>query len=304
MYRDCFCHLWHHNISVYVAARRMVIALRHDIRMLVTDLDGTLISDDESISEANLRALHTVRELGLYIALCSGRDPKGVSDIALAAGLDDCVIIALNGAVVLDAPNGEILEEHALPPASAMTCLDILLAQAGELVSYAGDSVTTLSLSTKSRQPRSAAQLAVPSDAEVKRSLYTSASFGINKLLYREMDHPDRLRPIRKKLSTVQGVDITSSWFTNIEVMPSGINKGYAVRRLADRLDVNLDQIIAFGDNDNDAGILAQVGYGIAMGNASDAARSAARYTTDTSIRNGVAKGVERFILSMERPSA
>ena len=279
--------------------------MRYDIRLLVTDLDGTLITDEETISEENLRALHQVRDMGLYIAFCSGRDPKSVSDIAIASGLDDCAVIALNGAVALDRPHGETLEDHRIPGSSAKTCLDILMPQSGELMAYLGESWSAIALSAKPRQSRSAPHVTAQQDQDLRQAFYQMASAGLHKIFYSEMDHPERLRPLRKKLSMIHGIDLTSSWFTNIEIMPTGINKGYAVNRLASRLDVSLDQILAFGDNENDALMLSQVGYGVAMGNAADAARSAARYTTDTSQRNGVAKALERFILTnQERPSA
>jgi len=275
--------------------------------MLVTDLDGTLIMEDDTISEANLQALHQVRDMGLYIAFCSGRDPKSVSDLAIAYDLEDCAIIALNGAVVLDRPHGEVLEEHRINGASAKACLDILMPQSGDLMAYLGESWSAIALSAKPRPTRSSSHAQAQQDQDIRHAFYQMSSAGLHKILYSEMDHPERLRPLRKKLEMVPGIDLTSSWFTNIEIMPKGIHKGYAVSRLASRLEVSLDQVLAFGDNDNDAPMLAQVGFGVAMGNAADAARSAARYTTDTNQRNGVAKGLERFILTQqerERPSA
>ncbi|MDR2504908.1 MAG: Cof-type HAD-IIB family hydrolase [Oscillospiraceae bacterium] len=283
--------------------------------MLVTDLDGTLISEEDSISEENLRALHQCREMGIIVALCSGRDPKNVSDIALAAGLEDVSIIALNGAVSLDIPLGDVLEDHRMSGIAAQSCLDILLPHSGDLLLYAGDERLGVSLVTKPRPPRTSAAgtpsisldtAAYLSEKEIdfRRACYSMAKCGLNKIVYTEMDHPERLRAIRASLAMVSGVEVTSSWFTNIEIMPTGVNKGVAVRSLAQRLGVRMDQVIAFGDNDNDAFMLSQVGYGIAMGNAADSARSAARYTTDTSGRNGLAKGLERFLLMQERPSA
>ncbi|GHV26270.1 hydrolase [Clostridia bacterium] len=275
--------------------------MRHDIRLIVTDLDGTLISDEDSVSEANLRALHDAYEVGVQVALCSGRSPKDVSEIALAAGLDDAAIIALNGAVSLDRPLGEILEDHRISSVSARTCLEILLPQSGDLVAYKGEQKSEITLSSRPRGSRFFQKAS--QDETSKQMFYALAVDGLNKLFYSEMDHPERLRAVRKKLMLVPGIDITSSWFTNIEIMPTGVNKGNAVRAMANRMGINLDQVIAFGDNDNDASMLSLVGYGVAMGNATDAARSAARYTTDSSVGNGVAKAIERFILMQDKPA-
>jgi len=138
-----------------------------------------------------------------------------------------------------------------------------------------------------------------------RAALFIMAETGISKLVYVEMDHPERLTALRSALMRIPGVDVTSSWFTNLEIMPKNIHKGFAVRRLAARLGIRMDQVIAFGDNDNDALMLSEVGYGVAMGNAADAARRAALYTTDTNLRDGVAKALRRFILtdSLSGPS-
>ncbi|GHU72012.1 hydrolase [Clostridia bacterium] len=271
--------------------------MRYDIRLLVTDLDGTLIAEGDTLSEEDLRALQAVYDRGIPMAICSGRDAKNLSDIAMSAGLEDCAILALNGAYVLDRPMGAVLEDHRISPSAARACLDALLNQTGELVMYQGETLLTYRTPQFKRMLRGSPRSAVDNSEDTRSAMYEMAGSGVHKLVYSELDHPERLRPLRKKLSQIPGIDITSSWFTNIEMMPCGIHKGYAVRRLAERLGVRLDQVMAFGDNDNDASMLAAVGYGVAMGNAADAARSAARYTTDSNLHNGVAKGIERFIL-------
>ncbi|MDR2656746.1 MAG: Cof-type HAD-IIB family hydrolase [Oscillospiraceae bacterium] len=271
--------------------------MRYDIRLLVTDLDGTLIADGDAFSEEDLRALQAVYDRGISMAICSGRDARFISDIALNAGLEECAILALNGAYVLDRPDGDVLEDHRISPLAAKACLDALLNQTGELVMYQGETVLTYRTPQFRRMLRGSPRAGVDTNDGTREAMYEMAASGAHKMVYSELDHPERLRPLRKKLSMIPGIDITSSWFTNIEIMPSGIHKGYAVSQLADRLGIRLDQVMAFGDNDNDASMLAAVGYGVAMGNAADAARSAARYTTDSNTHNGVAKGIERFIL-------
>ncbi|GHU69045.1 hydrolase [Clostridia bacterium] len=269
----------------------------YDIRLLVTDLDGTLITEDDAFSEEDLRALQAVYDRGIAMALCSGRDAKNLSEIALNAGLEDCAILALNGAYVLDRPDGDVLEDHRMSPSAARACLDTLISQTGELIMYQGENVLTYRTPQFRRMLRGSPRSGIDINDGTREAMYDMALSGAHKMVYSELDHPERLRPLRKKLALIPGIDVTSSWFTNIEIMPCGIHKGHAVRRLAERVGVRLDQVMAFGDNDNDASMLAAVGYGVAMGNAADSARSAARYTTDSNLHNGVAKGIERFIL-------
>ncbi|MDR0396957.1 MAG: Cof-type HAD-IIB family hydrolase [Oscillospiraceae bacterium] len=272
--------------------------MRYDIRLLITDLDGILISEGDALSEEDLRALQAVYDRGISMAVCSGRDAKTLGDIALGAGLEDCAVLALSGAYVLDRPEGDVLEDHRMPHAAAKACLDALLNQTGELIMYQGETSLIYRTPQFRRMLRGSPRSGGDGNDGTREAMYDMAQSGAHKIVYSELDHPERLRPLRKKLAQIPGIDVTSSWFTNIEIMPAGIHKGFAVRRLAERLGVQLDQVMAFGDNDNDASMLAAVGYGVAMGNAADAARSAARYTTDSNLHNGVAKGIERFILT------
>jgi len=274
--------------------------IRHDIRLMVSDLDGTLIGDDETISQENLDALQQARARGVLIALCSGRDAKNMSDIALAAGIEDCAILSLNGAYVLDEPHGNVLEDYRMDTEAAKRCLDVLIGNSGELLVAQADHFALYHAPRYRRVLQNPQRQSVPTHEDNRAALYAMAEEGVHKFVYSDIDHPERLIPLRKQLMDIPKLDITSSWFTNIELMPEGVHKGFAVARLAARLNIRMEQVIAFGDNDNDAPMLAHVGYGIAMGNAADAARSAARYTTDTNLRNGVAKGIERFVLSSE----
>lgn len=118
----------------------------------------------------------------------------------------------------------------------------------------------------------------------------------ILKFVIIEEKNPSILDEIRKELRKVQGIKITSSWPNNIEVMNEGVDKGNAVKILAEKMNIDREDIIAFGDNYNDIEMIKFAGLGVAMGNAEEFIKQEADYVTDTNQDSGVAKAIYKFL--------
>ena len=114
----------------------------------------------------------------------------------------------------------------------------------------------------------------------------------ILKVIVIEDENLSILDEITKELNKIEGLEITKSWFNNIEIMATGSDKGSAVKILAEYLDIDKDEIIAFGDNYNDISMLEFAGIGVAMGNADEFVKSKADYITSTNSEDGVAKAL------------
>jgi Cof subfamily protein (haloacid dehalogenase superfamily) len=95
-------------------------------------------------------------------------------------------------------------------------------------------------------------------------------------------------------------VSIVSSFSNNIEIMNHGISKGNAVKILAAYYGIKKEEIICFGDAENDISMLEYAGLGIAMGNAEAYVKEKADYVTDTNDNDGVAKAIEKYIFNMQ----
>ena len=120
---------------------------------------------------------------------------------------------------------------------------------------------------------------------------------GVNKLLCMARDE-EKLERVRQALSALPGLDVTSSWSMNLELMPAGVNKGMAVAALAQRLGIGPESVMALGDYDNDVSMLSYAGVSVAMANASERARAAARYRTLSNDEDGVAHAIQRYALA------
>lgn len=90
----------------------------------------------------------------------------------------------------------------------------------------------------------------------------------------------------------ISGVEVTSSVRGTFEIMPAGVDKASAVRELADRLGISMENVMAFGDYDNDVAMLSACGCSVAMANGTPAARASAAYETLSNTEIGVAHAI------------
>ncbi|MBR6186842.1 MAG: HAD family phosphatase [Clostridia bacterium] len=265
------------------------------IRLIATDMDGTLLDDKNTIPERNLRAIYAAREKGIVFAIASGRFPENAYLKLADFGLR-CPIIASNGARIVD-ENLHTLREIRMDPQAAKETAESLLALGNDFFIFAKRMVC---VSNEHRLHHS--EVSHGEEIRALGVVYYRGREGVKRVVG---DHVHKffvcdnqpLEPVRQALCRIHGIDLTQSSFNNIEVMPSGVDKGRGVRDLAKLLGIPMSQVMALGDEENDVPMLSAAGYGVAMKNASDAAKSAARYITDSNGDCGFAKAIEEYAL-------
>lgn len=279
-----------------------------DIRLIAMDMDGTLLGKTRGvIPPENLRALQAASARGIQLCLASGRAPDDVSFHAVDAGLD-VHVIALNGGVMLDKPLGQVVSSHFLPEAAARGIYD-LINQANLPCAIFSEHTVALScpesysgvpkLTWGTFMDRPGGRTLVTDDpAVLQRSLSR-----VSKFVVTAYTEPERLPPLKAALALhYPQAEVTSSGEGNIEINPAGVNKGAALRSLAQRLGIPMAQVMALGDHDNDVSMLAAAGYGVAMGNATPDALAAAAYQTLPCLENGVAAAIRCLALGEDVP--
>ncbi|HRU41225.1 MAG TPA: HAD-IIB family hydrolase, partial [Candidatus Diapherotrites archaeon] len=107
----------------------------------------------------------------------------------------------------------------------------------------------------------------------------------------------EKIQKLRDGIMETGIVSVSQSMKHNLEVMNKGVNKGNAVRILAQMYGINREEIIAIGDNENDISMIEYAGLGIAMGNAEELLKRAADHVTGDYQEDGVAEAIEKFIL-------
>lgn len=279
------------------------------IRLIVSDLDGTLVQGANVIHPANLEALRAAMARGVRFAVASGRTAPACSILMRDHGLDDAFIIATNGCEIMDRPFGRLLEIHHLSREAAAetaritrrhglwTCLcsdDALIYDPKEMLDRELDF---------HKHDDFIARMEAAGCHVLHGTEAMDTALRADKTLKLYAIHtPDQVEAFvaaREACARIPGASVTSSWHTNFEIMPEGVDKGSAVRALAARLGLDRSEVMAFGDNENDLSMLTWAGHGCAMGNAKAPIREAVGRVTGHCHEGGVAQAIQKYVLDV-----
>ena len=264
-----------------------------DYKLIVTDMDGTLLGSDHEVTEENKKALKEALDKGINVTVATGRMYSSAkSHISF---LNSTIpIIACNGALIKDSITNEIIYSNHIDKEKSLKVLKILEKYKVYYQYYSEDLLMCKNLDKDNKNLMKVKKLMNSGVDLVLLSDLTKhiISKGILKVIVIEDENLSILDEITKELNKIEGLEITKSWFNNIEIMATGSDKGSAVKILAEYLDIDKDNIIAFGDNYNDISMLEFAGIGVAMGNADEFVKSKADYITSTNSEDGVAKAL------------
>ncbi|HPS81550.1 MAG TPA: Cof-type HAD-IIB family hydrolase, partial [Candidatus Limiplasma sp.] len=242
------------------------------IRLIVLDMDGTLLNANEQIPEENLRALKAAEARGVHIAFCSGRNATDLSYFASDATLNRCHILSLNGACCLDVPHSLPYEIHTFAPSVADRLTETLLKHQVTFACFQQNRVIVLKNDPRVDKRNWGTHVARDhADAYLygEEALALYKAEGVCKAVYIAAEASPLLEQIRRELASIEGLCVTSSWGNNLEIMPTGVGKGSALAGLAHRLGLSREEVMAIGDYDNDLDMIRYAGFGVAMGNGS-----------------------------------
>ncbi len=268
-----------------------------DYRLIATDMDGSLLNSEVEISSRNIRALKKAYENNIYIVLATGRMYASANFYTRSLGFQPA-IISNNGASLVD-HKARLIYENSLSYSKLEEILESLEGSQLYFHLYGHDRIYPRKLDMDFLQGYYGLKdggLSV--DYEVFNELeeLSKRDIKIYKILISSEDRT-RLEAIRQSLSKIDGIEITSSWINNIEVMNKGVSKAKALETLCKKIDLDPSQVIAFGDNENDLDLIEYAGLGIAMGNGVDLLKARADYVTKTNDEDGLAYGLEKFVL-------
>ena len=265
------------------------------IKLLLLDLDDTLLGRDLEILPANREALTAAGRAGVQVTLASGRMFQSMRPYAETLGTT-LPLITYNGALARPLTGPDLWHEPLTNPA-ALAVLSFLARYDVTVNLYLHDRLFVRELDQRA--------LAYAANARVKAEpVGNLASFlgrgEPTKML--AVGDPELLAGVR----TALGVDfaglaeVTLSKPHYLEIMAPGISKAVAMARLTDHLGLSRAETMAIGDGPNDLGMLAQAGVGVAVGNAPPEVLARVAHVVAPSDQDGVAEAVERFILKGE----
>lgn len=260
-------------------------------KLLAVDVDGTLVDEDLRISPANRRALERATAAGMVVTLATGRMFRSTLQFSRQLGIE-APLVTYNGALVKDAGSGEVYAHYTIPLPLARKTLQA----AGSLglvpIAFVQD------------------QLCVESYHEWAR-YYEEIIGGVRACVVGDLQRFLRQEPtkiilngseehladaeaeVRRALEPALHVTRSRPYF--LEVLPPNVSKLVGLRELGRRLDIEVCDMVAVGDAQNDLEMLRGVGWGVAMGNAPPEVQQVANHVTAAVHEDGLALALEKL---------
>ena len=271
-------------------------------KLICTDMDGTLLNSEGKISERNLMAIKEAHNKGVKVTVCTGRlftSARYFADLMEVK----VPVIAANGAYIREKDKNNIIYKSVLGIKNCEIILEVLHKYGINPHFNTADIVFTEKIIHSSE-----------SYAKINKTLPKNRQIDIrvvddwDKILdeYKEDilkcicidDDVEKILKAKEELLKYDELEVVSSHYNNFEVMCKGVSKGRAVEILAGFYNIKKEEIMCLGDNENDISMLKYAGMGVAMGNGEDYVKKVADFVTDTNNNDGVAKAIEKFILS------
>ena len=283
------------------------------IKLIASDMDGTLLDSSMQISPENAAAIKHATEQGVEFIVATGRNRTEALPALEQVGIE-CAMVTLNGAQVFD-KTGQSLFTVPIDAQTVTSILDLLderdiyyeVATDQGLFSQSQEQRIELfathlgevmpHLTHKMAIAMVASQLEILPIHYVKNVRQRLAEgLEVLKIICFHKEEARVLGPVAKELEGFGELSITSSGANNIEINHRDAQKGIAVAHLAHEHNIPLEQIMTIGDNLNDISMIQMAGVSFAMGNAALEVKEYAKYVTDTNIEDGVGKAILRAL--------
>ena len=264
------------------------------VRLIASDIDGTLLRDDGTMSDRTVAALAAVEDAGLVVVLCTGRPVRWMKPIAEQTGHHGLAVCA-NGAIVYDMHTERVVEEFPLDVEVARR-LAVALREGVPGVAFAVE--------------RGTGMLHEPEYVPLGRFETIEATFDdlltepMVKLIAKhpEMGSTELYAAAHEAIADLAELaETTYSSGTIVEISAAGVTKAFGLERLAAEHGIDADEVVAFGDMPNDIPMLAWAGRGIAVGNAHPDVLAVADETCASNEDDGPARVIEELLATRSR---
>lgn len=266
---------------------------QRNIRLLLADVDGTLVTQDKILTEAAKAVARELHQAGIALAITSGRPPRGMSMLIEPLALHGA-IAGFNGGVFVN-PDMSIIQSHTLDPATTKEIVKLILDQRLDAWVYTAKEWLVLD----EKAPHVAREAwTVKFDAKVVSS-FTDTHLAHAVKIVGVSDDPGAVATCEKAVQTTLGEKASAALSQPyyLDVTHPQANKGMVVTTLSKLLSIPSEQIATIGDMPNDVLMFRKSGFSIAMGNSSDGVKAQASAVTDSNENDGFAKAVRKFIL-------
>ncbi len=272
-------------------------------KMLLTDLDGTLLDTKKSVSEKSRNALIKMLSKGNHLVLASGRSYDSILDVLALLDLPEkdlagsVYMAAYNGALLYDCTKQAVIAQYTVPIPAAQAIFDMALQRGIHIQTYTDTHIVSCAEDEELVYYRTA----IHSPYKVGTVLAQELTHAPCKLLAIELHDRSRLEAFRSEFeASALARDITCefSCARYLEFYNRHAGKGNALRHLCNAVHVHIKNTVAAGDEENDISMLRAAAVGVCMANGTPSVKAQADYVTDhDNDHDGIMEVIERFDL-------
>ena len=264
-------------------------------KMLVVDMDDTLLTDNHEISRENKEMLLRAQEMGVYVVLASGRPTSAMIEFAkeLQCDVNNSFMISFNGSVITDLKEDKILFEHSLTKEQIHSLYDFSQQNNTHIITYIDGQIISERHSEYIDIEKNITGLKLNIVSSFKDTVTTSA---VKCILLEEPEYLKGVESVLKAAMPDLSICMSKPFF--LEAAPNGIDKGASIKILAEKLNIQQTEIIAVGNAGNDLTMVQYAGLGVWVDNVDAELRHLADVIVASNNNHGVAEVVRRFILN------
>ena len=270
------------------------------IRMVIADVDGTLVTQDKVLTKRAAEAVSRLHEAGILFTITSGRPPRGMAMLIDPLKLTQ-PLAAFNGGVLIQPDLKTVVDQKFLPPGVPETVIEAIENHGLDVWLY-----TDIDWFVRDPNAPHVAreQWTVKFPPTVVKTF--AGLLGRVAKIVGVSDDLDRVAQCEKDVQQAGGTHISAarSQPYYLDVTHPQANKGEVVLSLSRLLNIPAAQLATIGDMPNDVLMFKKSGVSIAMGNASPEVRAAATYVTSSNQEEGFANAIEKFVLNVRSAQA
>ncbi|EJG5120495.1 HAD family phosphatase [Staphylococcus pseudintermedius] len=262
--------------------------------LVVMDMDDTLMTSENRVSDKTKAYLLLLQKNGVKIALASGRPTAGMLPTAKSLKMDEfgSYIMSYNGAQTIELSNEEVVSKKVIEKAEFDKIVDFCREHELFVLTYHDDTIIYEGEHEYMNIESELTGLPMKKVDDIKDYIQDA----VPKVM--GVDYEEHIAELIKKMDGEfdNEVDMTTSKPFFLEFMSKGVSKGEAIKKLAERLDLDVNQMVAFGDSANDIEMFKVVGKAVAMNNASDEVKSYADLVTKSHDEDGIPYALDQIL--------
>jgi Cof subfamily protein (haloacid dehalogenase superfamily) len=265
-------------------------------KMLVLDMDDTLLTDDHTITPKTKHMLMQAQELGVYVVLASGRPTPAMTKFAeeLEMARFGTYMLSYNGAVITDLKNDSIIFEQSLSVDDIHQLYDFSKEHKVAILTYVNGAIVADSHTEFVETERYITGMPLKIVDDFK------AAVAVQAIKCIMLEEPSYIKQVEAKLKlAMPHKSVTTSKPFFLEVTQKGIDKAASLARLAQKLNIDQSEIIAVGNANNDLTMVQYAGLGVWVDNVNPELRHLADAIVASNNNDGVAEVVEKYILGV-----